>query len=367
MLKSIDILIGLSVVMLIVSMAVTLVTQALLSLRQSRGRHLLGGLVDLLQQLDPGVERRLAEEIAKMILRSPVLSGGKIFGMIRYGEVIHREELTKMLLDLATRDPKTGNMNEVQQAALTVLKRVMAANGITDPDQTLKKIHMVALQLEKSNPELASDIRENIALLQEATSEFLAKINLRFDSIIDRVSERFTFSARVWTFISATLVAVVLQLDTVALVNRFAMDDAMRAAFVEEAVRLELEQRPAPMPVPAVSVSVEAKQIEAKQTEKQYLTFLAKQGVILPPSSFKHWYDNWQNVNLPGLVISILLLSLGAPFWYSALNRLLQLRSVLARKDDLQRLIRNTSQSPGGDGADREFGTSGDIRRNKSL
>lgn len=362
MLKSIDILIGLSVVMLIVSMAVTLVTQALLSLRQSRGRHLLGGLVDLLQQLDPGVERRLAEEIAKMILRSPVLSGGKLFGAIRYGEVIHREELTKMLLDLATRDPKAGNMNELQQTALAVLKRVMADNGITDPDQTLKKIHMVALQLEKSSPELANDVRENIALLQEAASEFLAKVNLRFDSIIDRVSERFTFSARVWTFISATLVAIVLQLDTVALVNRFAMDDAMRAAFVEEAVRLELEQRPAPMPVHAVSAST-----EAKQTEKQYLTFLAKQGVILPPSSFKRWYDNWQNVNLPGLVISILLLSLGAPFWYSALNRLLQLRSLLARKDDLQRLIRNTTQSSGGNVADREFGSSGDIRPNKSL
>ncbi|BBA32801.1 uncharacterized protein sS8_0836 [Methylocaldum marinum] len=351
MLKSIDILIGLSVVMLIVSMAVTLVTQALLSLRQSRGRHLLGGLVDLLQQLDPGVERHFAEEIAKMILRSPILSGGKLFGVVRYGEVIHREELTKMLLDLAARDPAAGQMNELQQTALKVLKRVMANNGITDPDGILKKIHMVALQLERSNPELANDVRENVALLQEAASEFLAKVNLRFDSIIDRVSERFTFSARVWTFISATLVAVVLQLDTVALVNRFAMDDAMRAAFVEEAVRLareqEREQQPAPMPVHAVSASAEAKQIEAKQTEKQYLTFLAKQGVILPPSSFKHWYDNWQNVNLPGLIISILLLSLGAPFWYSALNRLLQLRSVLARKDDLQRLMRNTTQSSG--------------------
>jgi hypothetical protein len=75
MLKSVDILIGLSVVMLIVSMAVTLMTQAMLALRQRRRKHLLAGLVDLLEQLDPGVERRSAQEIAKMILRSAIFNG----------------------------------------------------------------------------------------------------------------------------------------------------------------------------------------------------------------------------------------------------------------------------------------------------
>jgi hypothetical protein len=341
MLKSIDILIGLSVVMLIVSMAVTLLTQAMLALRQSRGRHLLAGLVDLLEQLDPGIERRCAEEIAKMILRNPIINGGKVLGSIRYGEVIHREELTKMLLDLAARDPATTT--EVQRMALKVLKQAMVNNGITDPDQTLKKIHMAALQLEKANPELANDVRQNIALLQEAASEFLAKINLRFDAIIDRVSQRFTFSARVWTFVSATLVAVVLQLDTVTLVNRFAMDDAMRIAFVQEAMKIDQAQHV----VASLETSTAMPSPASDQIERQYFTFLAKQGVILPPTSLKLWYDNWQNVNLPGLMISILLLSLGAPFWYSALNRLLQLRSVLARKDDVQRVIRHTTQGTG--------------------
>ena len=39
-----------------------------------------------------------------------------------------------------------------------------------------------------------------------------------------------------------------------------------------------------------------------------------------------------------------LLLSLGAPFWYNALGRLLQLRSVLAAKDDDQRNARQSSK-----------------------
>ncbi|CAI8860729.1 kinetochore Spc7 family protein [Methylocaldum szegediense] len=354
MLKSVDILIGLSVVMLIVSMAVTLLTQAMLALRQSRGKHLLAGLVDLLEQLDPGMKRRYAEEIAKMILRNPILNGGKIFGSIRLGEVIHREELTKMLLDLAGRDPKDETLTELQQMAIKTLKDVMANNGITNPDETLKKVHMAALTLEKSNPELAHDVRQNIALLQEAASQFLAKINLQFDSVIDRVRERFTFSARGWTFISATIVAVVLQLDTVTLINRFAMDDAMRAAFVEEAMKVHQVQAV----VASVGDHTAALTPTAVETQRHYLTFLAKQGVILPPASIKLWYDNWQNVNPPGLIVSILLLSLGAPFWYSVLNRLLHLRSVLAQKDDVQRVTRNTTQ-PSGDISDRGTGTAG--------
>jgi hypothetical protein len=48
----------------------------------------------------------------------------------------------------------------------------------------------------------------------------------------------------------------------------------------------------------------------------------------------------WGQTNVLGVLVTSLLLSLGAPFWYSALGRLLQLRSVLAVKDDDQRKAR---------------------------
>ena len=58
MLKTLDILLGVSVVMLIVSMAVTVLTQLVVGLAQSRGRNLKRGLADLLQQIDPTLERQ---------------------------------------------------------------------------------------------------------------------------------------------------------------------------------------------------------------------------------------------------------------------------------------------------------------------
>jgi hypothetical protein len=42
----------------------------------------------------------------------------------------------------------------------------------------------------------------------------------------------------------------------------------------------------------------------------------------------------WSVQKLPGILLSWILLSLGAPFWYEALKNFLRLRSVLATKDD---------------------------------
>ena len=73
---------------------------------------------------------------------------------------------------------------------------------------------------------------------------------------------------------------------------------------------------------------------------RKYRVFLATNGLITLPSAGGKWIEGFRNVNLFGVLMTALLLSLGAPFWYSLLGRLLQLRSVLAVKDDVQRAER---------------------------
>ncbi|SFM91476.1 hypothetical protein [Nitrosomonas communis] len=359
MLQSIDILIGVVVVMLVASLAVTMLTQSIIAAFGSKGRNLLQGLAGLITHLSPGFSKKHAEEIIKMVLKDDTVNGGrKFFGLfVRYGNVIHREELTKMLLELAAKvnDPSQLK-NEVQKDALNALKKIMAANGITNPEQTLGNVRMFALQLEKSYPEMASNVRHNLALMEHANSQFLAKINSKFDLIIDRVSERFTFNARIMTFFCAALVAVTVQLDTITLVNRFAMDEATRAAIVNAAITTQSAGSKENQ-----SEETEAIAKRAEETANMLYRTLSSEGILSVPkiniveffesdgnASFKGvfhaWIKNWQNVNLLGIVISIFLLTLGAPFWYSVLGKLLLLRSLLARKDDEQRTVRQTSQ-----------------------
>src|SRR5262245_17544681 len=48
--------------------------------------------------------------------------------------------------------------------------------------------------------------------------------------------------------------------------------------------------------------------------------------------------------HVPGILLSWVFLSLGAPFWFDMLKNLLKLRSVLAQKDDKEREKRESVQ-----------------------
>ena len=69
MLKSIDILTGLSVVMLVASMAVTVMTGFITHIRNTRGRNLQQGIADMLQLLDPLSPKMLSTRSPPPFLR----------------------------------------------------------------------------------------------------------------------------------------------------------------------------------------------------------------------------------------------------------------------------------------------------------
>jgi hypothetical protein len=332
-LKSLDVLIGLVVIILALSMTVTVVTQALTTILNSRGRHLRRGLTDLLQQLDPGLTAAISKQIAGRVLTHPLVSGSqgpwaavsRWIGGPRYGNVIHREEFTKLLMVLAT-DGDTAPLAATAKGALTT---ALAQNGVDDPDAAMNAVRRFALELERSQPALANAARQNLALLHAGPGDLVAKVNSWFDQSMDRVSQRFTASTRAITFAGAFIVAFGLQVDTPSLMNRLAMDDQMRAAFVAEGTRMAPQ---APQP----------------GKEQEYRAFLAQYGVIKLPSSDDYVEGFYSLPAVFGMLLTALLLSLGAPFWYNTLARLLQLRSVLAFKDDKQRSERQAVDTASG-------------------
>ena len=84
---------------------------------------------------------------------------------------------------------------------------------------------------------------------------------------------------------------------------------------------------------------------ELSESEKEYLTFLNDRGLVTLPRFGTNWTATLAEKNFLGIVVSMFLLSLGAPFWYSALKQLVNLRSVLANKEDKQREERQTTQA----------------------
>ncbi|MBV8863892.1 MAG: hypothetical protein JO210_00670, partial [Acidobacteriaceae bacterium] len=299
----------------------------------SRGKHLLQGIADILQQVDPTMKREIAERIARSVLSHPLIADGTG----RLGSVIHREELTKLLLELASSDGPQALDPDLKNALQTALVKT----GICQPGTTaeidaqikeiIKNFGSLALQLELLHPELTNNERARIAILKEANSPFLAKINLWFDQTIDRVSDRFTLYTRYITFTAGLLLALVIQLDTAALVSRLASDDAVRNSLIA--------QMKAQQP--------EVQKFKLTDAEVQNIHDLMTNNLVGVPTSWSDWRNRWSMDNAVmkaiGILLSAVLLSLGAPFWYNALQNLIRLRSLLAFKDDQQRRERQLS------------------------
>jgi hypothetical protein len=206
------------------------------------------------------------------------------------------------------------------------LKNTLAEHGIENPAQTLVNIRVMGLLLERSSPELSNMARANLAILHEAESGFVAKINAWFDQTMDRVSQRFTMSTRAITFACGLALALILQLDTVALVNRISVDDALRQSLVDQAQKISSQ----PSPDPSQSGNLYGSVID--------------QGVISIPNYPSDLKRFGELRHLIGILVTALLLSLGAPFWYNSLKQLLQLRSKVALQDDIQRKERQSTQ-----------------------
>lgn len=342
MLKTIDIFIGLALVMLLISMIVTVITQVLTSLFNSRGKHLMQGVSDMLEQLHTGITREIAEEIAGKALRNPLVATARG----RLGHVVHRDELTKLLLEVASEDGPRQLSAEAKKA----MHAALVDNGICTEgtDEEIRKqirdrlagVRSLALKLELEHPEMTNAARTRTALIQNANSQFLAKINLWFDQTMDRASERFTAHTRYVTFFAGLAVALALQLDTASLVSRLSTDNDLRTSLLSIAEKQNAAPAAGDANVP----------VHLTDTDRQNLKDLVVNNVIGIPQSTSDWLARWNRDNCLtkglGIILTALLLSLGAPFWYGTLQNLIRLRSVLATKDDQQRDARQTPGQP---------------------
>jgi hypothetical protein len=373
MLDTLDVLIGFTLIMLIVSMVATMVTQGLITWLNLRGSALRKGVADLLALMDRGLRPADARRIADHLLRNPLVGQPSLFGSRRLAAAIHREELAKLVLDFAAQgdaekmaaEEEAGAGKGAPAAAPAaagagagaaapprnrlheVMLKSLGDNGLSLPAEKLKAIRLELLKLEETMPHLSNDARATAALLKHASSEFLAKLNAWFDQTMDRVTDRFTLRARAVTVIVSVLLAFALQLDSIGLINRLSLDEGTRNALVARALGGIDTLDPAARAQPPQAG--ELGDVIGMIARNKNIQDLATLRLIEVPTSLNDWIQRWRRngpAGLPGILLSAALLSLGAPFWYELLKNMVKLRSVVATKDDRQRNERQSTQAP---------------------
>jgi hypothetical protein len=355
MLDHLDTLIAFAVVMTVVSLMITLLVQMVSAILGLRGSNLKWGLEELLRTISPSTATH-ATALSERVLTHPLISD-----------------------------------STVPQSAL--LRRVP---GLAERWRLATAVHE-----EEVLGVLARIAEESSALRDAAGAVVARADDLKrwFSSAMDRTAQRFAVRMRVWTVIASIVVAFGLQLNAIRLLNRLSSDSDLRTRLVAsaEVVATQAGQilGPEGSAVPAVYSEavhelkqglpeaglwpeppefatradaeawiaahtagdsdrvigryrelVQAKLSRAIDRLSDQATTLrsevSRSGLRLIPDPYPDlgaflWSMCPVNRQFWGILVTVGLLSLGAPFWYNALKTVATLRPILATRQEERR------------------------------
>ena len=405
MLQYLDTVIAFVVILLGVSLFITILNQLMLTLLGSRGANLLWGITTLLGTLDPVLSQRNkdpklsneAEKIAAEVLRNPLVSDSllstckrdiPILGWFtrrwRLATAITPEELVHSLINLY----QLGTFDDGEKLEDKTKTAIQEALSKIDPEAE-RKVKMVLDTIKNATPGAQNQIDKLVQELGVKIQGSVGRIEVAFDSVMKRTSQRFTVRVRVLTVFLAFVIAFGAYLDSFEMVRNLWSSPDQRARLVDNR-QILLDQASAFISVensavqgyrPAVPPQIlkeamkklMATKVEEKEREKlnppefrnldeaeawlkqnkpeladeygnlvfaEYIQHANKINADLQKAGFQIQPERWLEFKslsssdaikrLIGMLVTAALLSMGAPFWFNVLKGLTNLRPIVA-------------------------------------
>jgi hypothetical protein len=400
MLGYLDTLIGFAVVMLVISLLITILTQMVSAVINHRGSNLKWGLETLFANIDPKQLPHLtagADKVAQAVLTHCLVSDswfsgnkvaqqlgkfpplGKLFRRFQLATAIRPKELTAILKHLSS----NTFAEDYKEIAVDIQKLLGVADVVS------------ATAAAGGRPVVANTIVDSEKAVKDAAAkaeESASKLQAWFNSMMDRVSQKFTMYMRIWTVAFAFCFAFGLGLNTMSLISDLYSNSTLRNSLVTAADQVMTsaskvldsknllaarysaslqqalkeagispgQQVPTALDTPddaarwidqnvpaaqradvlksfttsAVAASREA--IQNSYAEANRLAALASKSGLGVLGFQWPWRRTWTWPGLIGMLATAALLSLGAPFWFNALKSLTNLRPTIAAKEDSQ-------------------------------
>ncbi|MGH9363517.1 MAG: hypothetical protein ACRD2T_16525 [Thermoanaerobaculia bacterium] len=230
-LEHLDTVIAFAVIMLLLSLLITVLVQAVISLSRLRGRNLVWGLKTLIGQLDPRLVAD-AERLAQTVSHHPALTHRKGAPAV----AIRREELIRLLRQIAA-----SSGGELGRTGQDALRELTTLSGATPQEQA--KAQGLAAALASSYPSEAAALQATVNQAMDTADRLWSEVNIWFDTVMDRTSERFKAASRAITVVLAFGLAFFLHIDSLGLLRQLSEDSALRAQLVAagDAVREQAE------------------------------------------------------------------------------------------------------------------------------
>ncbi len=181
------------------------------------------------------------------------------------------------------------------------------------------------------------NVRTSVLALVQRSNKDLEAAQLAaegwFNDAMDRVNGWYKRRTQLWTIIIALLLTLVANANTVNIVRKLGNDPVLRAAVVEEAkVRAQ-------KPRPTISVEYKNEDDPTNPTIRRNEGNELSQNEMDLLGQMLGWHDNvfwdkggnyWSKQiwleRIVGWLLTMLAVSLGAPFWFDILNKIMNVR-----------------------------------------
>lgn len=303
-LKTLDVVIGIVFVFLLLSTVCMALREVIEAALKTRAAYLERGIRELLH--DPSGEGLVRSLFAHPLLmglfvgqyspkpaqaRLPLLARGR--GLPSY---IPAKSFAVALLDLAGRGVVTDEVS-TDPASVPLTVASIRARLLNIDNPAVRRVLLTALDASGGNLEVA-----------------VAHVETWFDSAMDRVSGWYRRSTQWIVLLLALTVTIAMNIDTLALAAHLYASDASRAAAVaaaESAVR-----DGAPSDLPSARAALTALQLPIGWHATQ-----------LPVGM------GWVNRGF-GWLITAIAATLGTPFWFDVLSKVMVVRSTVKPRDE---------------------------------
>jgi hypothetical protein len=327
-----DVAIGLVLVFLLMSLMATAVREAIESFMKSRAVYLERGIREMLA--DPK-----GDGMAKAFYEHPLISS------LFQGTFVHKEKrvlggglptyipaknFAQAIMDLAIRGPIMSEYAAAQSA----------------PQLSVATLRENAIRLK--NPQLVRAVLAAIDHSEGDLTKARENIQAWFDSSMDRVSGWYKRATHFWLFAIGMALAMLFNVNVLRIADRLWRDKSLRESIAaraeaigrdssyqrllkdstfrqEDVKRVSTELAALTVPIGWPDSSTAALQ---KKWEAGVAPFFGSWIAPIAPAGAKPEIAFWL-LTLLGFLPAALAITLGAPFWFDALNKIMVIRSTV--------------------------------------
>lgn len=302
-----DVAIGMIFVFLLISVICSAVREGIEALMKTRAAYLEYGIRELLHDVE-------AKGIAGSLYNHPLIRGlfpGKYTpggtskprfynGGAKLPSYIPAENFATALMDIAARGPDTN-----------------AASGA--PTSTEISLDTIRANIQNiNNPAVQRIILAALDSAQGDLNKARAHIMAWFDSGMDRISGWYKRLTQWMIFSIGLAVAIAFNINTFSIVNHLYKNEAARSVLVEQAKGISTG------PIDSLNHEEALKKLDSLNLPIGWSPQTA------PPKNEKlpAWIAAWIALFF-GWLVTALAASMGAPFWFDMLNKVMVIRSTV--------------------------------------